>query len=74
MTVIDTIWTGLMLKNCSLRLATDFMGAIGDLSKTQKTLGLGSITITTRYLHPAAAGPGAIMDVGNEERHVLGHN
>jgi integrase len=53
--------------------ATDFMGATGDLSKTQKTLGQGSITITTRYLHPGVADLGAIMDARNEERHVLGH-
>lgn len=53
--------------------ATDFMGATGDLSKTQKTLGQGSITITTRYLHPAVADLAAIMDTRNQERHVLGH-
>jgi len=56
--------------------ATDFMGATGDLSKTSKTLGHGSIAITTRYLHPAVADLGAIMDARNAERkngHNFGH-
>lgn len=54
--------------------ATDFMGATGDVSKTQKTLGHGNITTTTRYLHPAVADLGSIMDVRNSERHNLGHS
>ena len=57
--------------------ATDFMEATGDLSKTSKTLGHGSITITTRYLHPAVANLGAIMDARNlarENGHKNGHS
>lgn len=54
--------------------ATDFMGATGDLSKTQKTMGHGSVTTTMRYLHPEAAELGAIMDARNEQRHNSGHS
>lgn len=54
--------------------ATDFMDQTGDLSKTQKTLGHNKITTTTRYLHPAVADLGSIMDARNEKRHNLGHS
>lgn len=48
--------------------ATTLQDETGDLSKTQKTMGHGSITMTTRYLHPAVADLGAIMDARNEKR------
>lgn len=54
--------------------ATTFMDETGDLSKTQKTLGHGNITTTTRYLHPAAANLGSIMDARNDKRHNPGHS
>lgn len=54
--------------------ATDFMDATGDISKTQKTLGHGNVTTTTRYLHPGVANLGSIMDTRNAERHNVGHS
>lgn len=48
--------------------ATDIMEATGDISKVGKTLGHGSLGITSRYLHPEVAKVGEIMDARNDAR------
>jgi integrase len=67
----------LVLYSARHTFATDLVGATGNLSQTQRTLGHASISTTTRYLHPSVAELGTIMDIRNaariSESHVLSH-
>jgi integrase len=67
----------LVLYSARHTFATDLMGATGNLSQTQRMLGHASIATSTRYLHPAVAELGMIMDARNSKRlsesHVSSH-
>lgn len=67
----------LVLYSARHTFATDLVGATGNLSQTQRTLGHASISTTTRYLHPSVAALGTIMDERNALRefsHIPSHS